>query len=805
MSRFLRILVPAAACATLFAQSNLDHGPRSARARPVLAGESSARHALWVYFDSAAAQSSAPPALSEQVLRDRARRGVPLFPGDRPVPAHLIQSVIAQGARVRQVSRWLRAVSVDADPATAERLARLPAVALIRPVARLRMADAAGPVPVSVRPTSSVRSHQAIDSTFYGPIWRAVSALGIPTAHRLGFTGEGVRIAILDTGFEPEHESLAGRRVTHARDFINGDTIVYNQSGDDLAGDPERHGTRVWSLLGGRAPGTLVGPAHDAEFLLAKVDREPNDSTADEDRWVAAVEWAESVGARIIISAVVFRFDFVNRPPIPYAALDGQSTASTRAAAEAARRGVLVVTAMGDDGPSTATLSAPADGDSLIAVGATDLNLQVASFSSRGPTADGRLKPELVAPGVDVFAASSAGPGVYDVQLSGTSYSAPLIAGGAALVMEAWPTLDAMAVRNALLLSATRARSQDNVLGHGVPDIASAILFPQGVTPVDVATRNLDDVFTTVAPRFFWTIPLLHAAAASVRYTVEVGTDSLFQRVILRDTIRDQLSYTSSSPLKPATGIWWRVRAEGAFAVRRISPPMGPFTMPGWVQLLSPNPDQFTPVDSLRPHLTWVPLAVPSELGPFVYDVEVLSNQTGRLVQPTMRDITTSSVEVREPLTPNQAYRWRVIARLRSGAADTVESASPFFITRSDSPPITLLQQNFPNPFPRPDLGLSETRIWFDLEVETRVELAVFDLRGRLIKQLIPVSPDCGPVTLPPGIYGRVGTVIPPITCGATSWDGTDHAGRTVARGVYMLRLRAAGKDYIRHMVFLPR
>jgi hypothetical protein len=198
-----------------------------------------------------------------------------------------------------------------------------------------------------------------------------------------------------------------------------------------------------------------------------------------------------------------------------------------------------------------------------------------------------------------------------------------------------------------------------------------------------------------------------------------------------------------------------------------------------------------------------VPIAAPSPIGPFVYDVEILSNETGQLVQPALRGLTTATVRVPQPLVPNVAYHWRVIARTQTGIADTVESRSPFVVTSETRPPATLLYQNFPNPFPRIDLGATATRIWFDLADSASVELTVLDLRGRRVRRLIP-APGCGTVALAPGIYGRGLVGSPADPCVLTSWDGRDDEGRVVTRGVYLLRFRAGGKEEFRRMVFLP-
>lgn len=760
--------------------------------------------ALWIFFDPAATLPEVPPAISP---------GVPET--ELPIPARLTARVEAAGARVRYASRWLRAVSVNTDAAGAARIARLPEVIAIRPLALLVPATARFDSTRRTAYTASVARAfrrvcgQGADSVYYGANWRAMLELGVPAAHVFGYTGKGVRIAILDTGFEPRHESLVGRQVLRSRDFINGDSIVYDEPGDPASVSQQRHGTQVWSLIGGCKPGSVVGPAYDAAFVLAKVDQDPGDTRGDEDRWVAGVEWADSMGARIINSSVAFRFDFTDRPAIAYGELNGDSTITTRIADEAARRGILVVQAVGNGGPAIGSLSAPADADSVIAVGAVDALGQAATFngasSARGPTADGRTKPELSARGVGLTGASSVTRTSYDAALAGTSYSTALISGAAAMFMEAWPTLSAVAVRDALLLSASNARTPNNSIGAGVPNVAAAILFPQGLTPRTVATINLQGELTTIAPTFSWDAPLVQALMRPVIYRLELATDPVFDHIVYSDTVREAFSLRVRRAVKPAIAVWWRVIGTTTNdAVRSTSSVAGPFIVPGWVRLISPNGNQVTFVDTERPELSWAPLEAPPPIGPLVYDVEIVANESGTLAQPTIRNLTSATVRVPVPLVPNRSYRWRVIARTQLGSVDTVESTAPFVVTSTQQPPATLLHQNFPNPFPRPGLGRTTTTIWFDLAQRTAVELAVYDLRGRLVRSLIPASASCGAVTLDPGIYGRDGELGSRDACVLTEWDGRDADGREAFRGVYVLRLRTADKEEIRHMLYLP-
>ena len=733
------------------------------------------------------------------------------------------------GATVRYRSRWVNAISVDADAATVSRINKIPGVSKTRPVAAFRVSPPPSAPGASARSASahSASAHSAsalsvsasspftsasssktqFDSAFYGPNWRVIRDLGIPAAHQLGFTGRGIRIAILDTGFEPSHEALQHRLLSAQRDFINGDNTVTNQTGDPLQPeDPELHGTWVWSLMGGHAPGRIVGPAFDATFLLAKVETiqtGDEDPAADEDRWIAAVEWADSLGARIISSSVGFRF-FSDKPDYQATTLGGDSALSTRVADEAARRGILIVNAVGNFGPGAITLVAPADGDSVLAVGAIDSTGQPAVFrdgrsSSRGPTADGRLKPELVAIGKGLFAASAASPTAYDRDLEGTDFTAPLIAGGAAMFMQAWPSLTPMAARTALLLSASRAHAPDNNVGYGVPNVASAILFPEGLQAIAVTGVTAGNVLTTLQPTFTWIAPLRHPSMP-VTFRVEVATDPNFENIVYVDSVRDVTSLTVKRPLPAAPRLFWRVVAEAFPGVRRVTVAPTPFTMPDWVRLLEPEAGSFT--TTTRPTFRWRSLEAPSPIGPLTYELQVLNAQTGTIVQ-RVANLTSDSVELPQPLIPNVSYRWRVIVASQvPGAVDTVESAGNFVVTTNEKPPATLLYQNFPNPFPRPDLGISETQFWFDVTIATKIEVAIYDLRGRLVRNLIPANPSCGEITLEPGQYGRA--VVDTDPCIRTRWDARTNSGETVSRGVYILRLRAGGVDQIKRILYMP-
>lgn len=771
---------------------------------------------VWIHLDPDAARTDAPPVPAAAVLAHRARLGIGPLAGDRPLPADLLARIEAAGARIRHVSRWLRAVSAWADTASARRIAALPEVRAVRPVGRsshpgseiASSSRITEPVPGTPhRPALlanlspfRVPGAPVLDEADYGGSLPPLQQLGIVRTHALGFTGKGVRIALLDTGFRPDHVAFETLPVLAGWNFIDGDTVLTDRFG--VPPGAADHGTAIWSLVGAYMPGSLVGPAFEAEYILAKVDEFGSQPSVDEDRWVAALEWAvDSLGAQVVVSARGFRF-FDDGASYGPDELDGATAASTRAAEEAARRGVSVVSMVGNTGPGPRTLVAPADGPSVIAVGAVDAQGQILPFSAAGPTADGRPKPDLVAPGTGLAVAAAATPSAMRTMV-GSDASAALIGGAVALFRQAWPDADPLAVRKALTLSGSRHATPGGSYGYGIPDVASAIVFPEGIELSPVMDASPDRTLRNLAAGFSWEVPRVHPLAGPVTYRLELSDDPSFNGVFYADSVIDAHSLRLTVPHRARPAFWWRVVARTADGVERATDPEGPYSIPAWVQLNSLNPTTGIGIyiEVERPELRFTALAAAPPVGPLTFDVQVLSAQDGEVVQEVL-GTTASIVTVPEPLTYNQPYLWRVIARSPLGVADTVTSLAPFVVTSRTRPPATQLYQNFPNPFPQPAVDPEGTRIWFDLESRSPVELAVYDLRGRLVRRLIP-GPGCGRVTLGPGLYGREGADGDG-RCVLTRWDGRDESGRIVARGVYLLRLRAGAVEQTRRIVFLP-
>jgi len=448
---------------------------------------------VWVYFKDrggAEAQSlgkalvRARQDLTARCLRRRSKvreESVLIDTADLPVNPAYIERVAPLVRKIRTVSRWLNAVSAEATPPNIAALRALPFVREVDPVlsfARNEPAEAAEP-------------NEALDISdplfaLYGPSFTQINQIHAWPLHRAGFSGRNVLVCMLDAGFRKSHEIFSQARLVAEWDFVNGDGEV-QQNLADPNDYSDSHGTGTWSILGGYKPGKLVGPAYGADFLLAKTETEKFEQPIEEDYWVAGIEWAESLGADVVSSSLGY-IDWYT-----FADMDGKTAVTTRAANRAVSLGVVVVNAAGNERDDAwRHIIAPADGFEVIACGAVDALGQIDSFSSPGQTYDGRIKPEVCALGVRNWLASNRtdGSSTYS-RGDGTSFSTPLVAGAAALLLEIHPEWTPAQVRAALLSTASRSDAPDNDFGWGVVDAALAADI--GLTSISLSGYEWDD------------------------------------------------------------------------------------------------------------------------------------------------------------------------------------------------------------------------------------------------------------------------------------------------------------------------
>lgn len=435
-------------------------------------------------------------------------------------------------------SRWLNAVSALAAPEQLQAAQKLPFVSRIQAVAQLRIP----PVSKNAPPVAQLAKTNA-HRLAYGASLAQMEQIAATSLHDAGILGRGVLVGMMDSGFRwQDHEAFDSLRVVEEFDFVKNDAITRNETGDPVGQD--EHGTETLSTLAGFKAGELIGPAFQARFLLAKTENIASETHAEEDFWVAAMEWMEARGVEVTSTSLGYGTGGLYTP----ADMDGKTAIITQAAEIAAGKGVIVVNSAGNEGSNLAwrIVTAPADGPNVIAVGAVSANGGLVGFSSRGPTPDGRLKPDVLAMGSGVRVVASNSNASYTFS-SGTSFSCPLVAGVVAQILSAHPEVTPQQMMNALRSTASRASSPDNDYGHGIVNARAAI------TSFGPAFSNVPEVNNSRSGVLGITVRILSRDGIdpnSVRVHYAERSSSNFATAALVQV--DSISYTGQIP-KPAS------------------------------------------------------------------------------------------------------------------------------------------------------------------------------------------------------------------------------------------------------------
>lgn len=414
------------------------------------------------------AVSRASEFLSEKAIARRNKQNISITENDFPPNPEYLTAIKNTGASVIFPSRWFNGVLVEAS---ATQLASIQSLSFFKgiegnhPLANLTSPSSG----VSrVATTSRVKSTDAdID---YGLMKQQLALIGVDQLHNLGFQGENMLIGVLDAGFSRADQLTYMKpvfdenRIVDTYDFVSRETDVY---------DDDSHGINALSTIAANQPGTMVGAAFKASFALYRSENVSIESPYEEVTWLLAAERADSVGVDIISSSLgynIFEGEFdSDEYNYTYQDMDGKTTIISRAARYAAQKGIMVVSSAGNEGNNSwRYITAPADVDSVVSVGATTLTKTYAAFSSIGPNALGQMKPDVAAVGSGTVIGNSSGTGSTTTS-NGTSFSAPQIAGLLALLWQAYPTLTAQQIITALKKSGHQASAPDNLLGYGVP------------------------------------------------------------------------------------------------------------------------------------------------------------------------------------------------------------------------------------------------------------------------------------------------------------------------------------------------
>jgi hypothetical protein len=460
------------------------HAPRTPVIAPSLDNVGTRTVSVWVYFtdrgfDTDQEFEAALERAENQLLpnarwrRSKVKADRLVSYVDLPVNREFASQVLATGVTKRVVSRYLNAVSVDATMDQIRKISQLPFIRAIDPVAKGYRQEP------DVNPNDEHRNpspNPGTDELDYGQSRPQLAQINVIPAHDAGYSGEGVLLCLLDTGYMLSHEAFDSLRLAAAWDFIHGDSIVWNQVPPDTF-TQHNHGTYTLSAAAGLTPGTLYGPAYHASILAGKTETVSYEQPIEEDWYVAGLEWADSLGGEIVSTSLGYT-DWYE-----WSDMDGNTAVTTIGVDIAVANGIVCVTAAGNDRYSHwGHIIAPADADSVIACGAVDIYNYIASFSSPGPSYDGRIKPEVCACGVDTWCATTWSSTSYS-GIGGTSLATPLVGGSCALLLEAHPDWTPMMVREALMMTADNATAPNNDYGWGIINVWDAMQYQFSTIP----------------------------------------------------------------------------------------------------------------------------------------------------------------------------------------------------------------------------------------------------------------------------------------------------------------------------------
>ncbi len=506
-----------------------------------------AKVAAWVFFTDkgdAAESLLANPELvvSKRSLKRRAkvREGKALIDySDLPVSKNYISKVLASGAELRNKSRWFNGVSVMLTKAQLDVISTMSFVKKIDIVYafgkskdNIEFREAAAPENKTMQP-------KGVHSYDYGDSYTQLEQINVPAVHDLGITGQGVLVCVMDAGFNNlEHQDFATTNILATWDFVNGDDDV--DDGSDMG--EGSHGTNTLSTIGGFHDGSHLGPAFGADYILAKTENTESETPVEEDNWIAAAEWADSIGADV--SSTSLGYITFDSPYTDYtwADMDGNTCRITIGADLAAGKGMVVVNSAGNEGSSSHnTLGAPSDGDSVLAVGAVGSSGSRVYFSSVGNTVDGRTKPDVMAMGSGVHAASTSSSTGY-TYVDGTSFSCPLTAGVAALVLSFNPDLTPVQVYDILRTTANNADAPNREYGWGIVNAYQAIQY--ATTPDAVAPDQVTDLaVSTISSNSF-------TATFSAPNDTSTGGVMEYQIRYSTSPINDTLDFLAATPVE---------------------------------------------------------------------------------------------------------------------------------------------------------------------------------------------------------------------------------------------------------------
>lgn len=410
---------------------------------------------LHVYFVSFLDKpEKSAPALSERAVAQRQKWNIPTDVMDYPVAKSYVDSLRRAGAKVYHTSRWMNGATVEMTPTLAEKAAEWSFVTAVE----MTRDDS----PNLYAPRKKMPKAEQGWLTGEMTTDAQLETYNLKKLHAEGYEGQGILMTVCDGAFANANTLGCFRKDQELGHF----DLTDDQT--DFYGWTGAHGTACLSAISGIRE-DYRGAATQAKYYLMRSEEEDHESPKEIDNLVVALETADSLGVNVFSVSLGYAYFDNDQWTLPKSALDGQSTRASRAATIAARKGMLVCVAAGNEGNKDwHTISVPADADSVLTVGAVSVNGDIASFSSFGPAADGRVKPDVCAVGWGAALLNTQGEVYYS---NGTSFATPLLAGLAATLWSALPDENAMQIRERIINSADRYYNPDkDQYGYGIPD-----------------------------------------------------------------------------------------------------------------------------------------------------------------------------------------------------------------------------------------------------------------------------------------------------------------------------------------------
>jgi len=432
-----------------------------------------AQEDAWVYFndkpDAATYLSNPLSMLTQRALDRRTAQGIALNNSDVPIAQSYIDQVTAaSGITVMAKSKWLNALHIRGSQSNIEALTSFPFVSSVEFAnqtlnSRGRNAESSA--------ISMVNKEMNVQVSYnYGSSANQIQMLNGHLLHQQNYTGAGKIIAVLDSGFinvnsvQPFQRLFTNNLILGGYNYVSQNTDVYTL---------HNHGTMVLSCMGGYVDGQLVGTAPDAQYYLFVTEDVASENPVEESYWVEAAEEADRLGVDVITSSLgYFGYDNPNYSHT-YSQMTGNQAFASRGANIAFSKGIVVIASAGNSGATADPyVGVPGEATHVLAIGAVKSDETYATFSSIGPSFDGRIKPDVMAQGQASVVANTSGA---VVTANGTSFSGPIMAGMITSFWSAVPSLTAAEVVQFVKESADRYTMPTSQFGYGIPDFQLAL------------------------------------------------------------------------------------------------------------------------------------------------------------------------------------------------------------------------------------------------------------------------------------------------------------------------------------------